>query len=153
MLRMDSLDNDEPWSIFSLTENLTNSYVDQSKLISYVRHDESKIGMDNFKSKKQNRFFGSASNTRTLTDPTKLSQSAPPLSAAALARNRWKAAAKKVRMLNDPWAEFDIEVYPAEHAVRHRYNAIKKKWIQDECIVKIESAQFACGAMRGCFRL
>ncbi len=68
-------------------------------------------------------------------------------------RQRWKRAAVKIRLMKDPWYEFKLESYPVEHAKRHRYNPVKKEWKTEMCIVKMESKQFACGAMRECFRL
>jgi elongation factor 2 kinase len=62
-------------------------------------------------------------------------------------------AARKVRSINDPWAEFKIDKIKTENAIRHRYNSIRKKWVQDSCKVKIENEKFASGAMRDCFRL
>ena len=137
---------DDTWKeeeIFSLTENLSNSYVDASKLLSYFPVDSASIGMENFRQKKQQH-----------SPPNKL-QMPPHLQKSVLspARLRWRSAAYKVKLMNDPWAEFKIDSYCTETAVRHRYNAIKKEWIQDECTVKIEDKQFANGAMRACFRL
>jgi elongation factor 2 kinase len=165
---MDQMDNDEPWSLFPLHENLTNSYVEQSKLLSYMsREDESKIGMHNFRSQKPNPLFlrqqsqpihlasHKQQNQRVLTNP--ISFSNPLINASCQmnqARQRWKLAAQKVKKMIDPWAsELKLDSLPAENAVRHRYNAIEKKWIEDQCVVKIDTKQFACGAMRACFRL
>ena len=153
--------DDGTWSIFPLTDNLSGSYVDPSKLILSMSQSNAQqltnpIGMANFKSKLHNRakftnslpsaananknfafFYNSASNNSYLN----------------VARMRWKSAAGKARHLNDPWAEFKLDAFPAETVIRHRYNAIKKMWITDECIVKMENEEFARGAMRACFRL
>ncbi|CAF0909096.1 unnamed protein product [Brachionus calyciflorus] len=124
---MDLFEEDE---IFPLTENLSSSFVDTSKLLTYVAQSHP-IGMSNFRTKKQIR----VENTPNL------------------AKYRWQMAAHKLKKLKDPWAEFHIDDYPCETVIRHRYNAIKKDWIKDECKVKIENKQFANGAMRACFRL
>lgn len=131
--------------IFCLTDGLSNSYVDPNNLIASMDSHANKfpIGMDNFRAKKQNPLFQNPA----------FMQSNASLTPQSLARLRWKTAAKRVRMIKDPWADFKVDKYPAEEVVRHRYNAIKKKWIQDECVVKIETDQFANGAMRACFRL
>ena len=43
---------DEDWSIFSLTDNVTSSYVDPNNLISLMEDDNKHpIGMANFRSK------------------------------------------------------------------------------------------------------
>lgn len=125
---MDLFEEDE---IFPLTENLSSSLVDTSKLLSYVTllHP---IGMSNFRNKKKQIRVESPFN---------------------LAKYRWQMAAQKLKKLIDPWAEFHIDNYPCETVIRHRYNAIKKEWMKDECKVKIERKQFANGAMRACFRL
>lgn len=143
-------DADEPWSIFALTENLTNSYVDPSKLLNYMTIEDENVGMANFRSKKPNGLTLGASRN---VNPLYLIRQKEELSPSEIARARWKSAGRKVRYLQDPWAEFSIDSLPTEHCIRHRYNAIKKEWIKDECVVKIESKQFSCGAMRGCYRL
>lgn len=66
----------------------------------------------------------------------------------------WKNALKKAKSLPDPWEKFHIDdSCPTEVAVRHRYNAMKKNWVQDEVRVKMELLPFDQGAMRECFRL
>lgn len=51
----------------------------------------------------------------------------------------WKIALKKVKSLPDPWEKFHIDdSCPTEVAMRHRYNALKKNWLQDEVRVKME---------------
>lgn len=147
----DSADN---WSIFPLTDNLSNSYVDESKLISFMSENQKfPIGMANFKSTKRLQQQNQLQQLQAKTQFPFPGNQAGSAGQMSLARLRWKTAASKVRQLNDPWADFKIELYEAEHVVRHRYNAIKKAWIQDECVVKIEPNQFAHGAMRACFRL
>lgn len=139
---MDLFDNEDTY-MFPLTENLSNSYVDTSKLISYLSNEDSNrfpIGMDNFRAKK-------ALLTKAQSLPN---QSTSP---GCEARRRWRDAAFRIRTIKDPWAEFELDMYPAETAIRHRYNAIKKVWIKDECTVKIETKKFANGAMRACFRM
>jgi hypothetical protein len=138
-----SEESEEPWQeeeIFSLTENLSTSFVDSSKLLTYYPL-ETCVGMDNFRQKKR------------VTTPSKIVPHHAQKLAMSPALLRWKRAAFQVRQIHDPWNEFKIESYEAEVAVRHRYNAIKKEWIKDECTVKIEPKQFANGAMRACFRL
>ncbi|XP_047143201.1 eukaryotic elongation factor 2 kinase isoform X1 [Hydra vulgaris] len=66
----------------------------------------------------------------------------------------WIDAIKKAKKVKDPWAEFNIaELYPTERVQRYRYQASKKKWIQDIIFVKMETEPFAKGAMRKCFRM
>jgi hypothetical protein len=60
-------------------------------------------------------------------------------------RDRWRTAFRKTKLLNDPWFEFHIDEYQAENVVRHRYDATKKKWKQDKCVVKMEAKSFANG--------
>ena len=50
----------------------------------------------------------------------------------------WLRAFKKIRHLKDPWAKFKIGDLPSERVTRHRYNALKKKWVTDEVHVKME---------------
>ena len=156
---MDFGNDSESWSIFPITDNLSSSYVDTNKLLLDESYRESKypIGMGNFRSKSS---FGSTSvktqnsilNNR-LVGNYSLPNSYKHNDSKSVARLRWRLAASKVKFLNDPWCDFKIDLYPAEVAIRHRYNAIKKQWIKDECIVKMEPKQFANGAMRACFRL
>lgn len=52
----------------------------------------------------------------------------------------WQNALKKAKSLPDPWEKFHIDdSCPTEVAIRHRYNALKKNWVQDEVRVKMES--------------
>lgn len=129
--------NDE--ELFSLTDGITNSFVDPENLIAKSFINKYPIGMENFRPKKQNPLFN-----KPKTDV---------MSAQSLARLRWKSAASRVTKMKDPWADFKIDSYPTEMVVRHRYNAIKKQWLKDSCLVKIEPTKFANGAMRACFRL
>ncbi|CAF0833538.1 unnamed protein product [Brachionus calyciflorus] len=124
---MNQLDEEE---LLPLTENLSNSLVDTSKLINYVS-EIYPIGMENFRMKKQARVD----------------------SGINLARQRWKLAVQKLKKLKDPWEKFHIDNYETEIVIRHRYNAVKKEWVKDGCRVKIEKKQFANGAMRACFRV
>ncbi|XP_046380334.1 eukaryotic elongation factor 2 kinase-like [Haliotis rufescens] len=65
----------------------------------------------------------------------------------------WLSAIKKAKEMQDPWEVFHIEDMKVERCTRHRYNAIKKTWVQDEVNVKIQDKSFTRGAMRQCFRL
>eukprot|EP00057_Strongylocentrotus_purpuratus_P017799 XP_011672273.1 PREDICTED: eukaryotic elongation factor 2 kinase isoform X1 [Strongylocentrotus purpuratus] len=69
------------------------------------------------------------------------------------AKLKWKWAFQQVRKMNDPWKEFHLEDLPIDTAIRHRYNAVEKTWVQDEVQVKMGSESFAHGAMRECFRM
>ena len=52
----------------------------------------------------------------------------------------WQNALKKAKCLPDPWEKFHIDdSCPTEVAIRHRYNALQKNWVQDEVRVKMES--------------
>lgn len=50
----------------------------------------------------------------------------------------WLSAIKKAKEMQDPWEVFHIENMKVERCTRHRYNAIKKTWVQDEVNVKIQ---------------
>ncbi|VDM35353.1 unnamed protein product [Hydatigera taeniaeformis] len=68
----------------------------------------------------------------------------------------WQSALQKVRTRAaklDLWSDFDLKSTPTIAAVRHRYSALKKKWIKDNILVKMEDKAFNRGAMRECFRL
>lgn len=66
----------------------------------------------------------------------------------------WKHALHKIRSIDlDPWVDFHTHNLTTRPAVRHRYSAIKKKWVVDEIQVKMEQTPFDRGAMRECFRL
>uniref|UniRef100_A0A0X3Q1X7 Eukaryotic elongation factor 2 kinase n=1 Tax=Schistocephalus solidus TaxID=70667 RepID=A0A0X3Q1X7_SCHSO len=74
----------------------------------------------------------------------------------SLGARLWRSALHKIRsrdVVFDPWRDFDLEGTPTLPALRHRYSAIKKKWIKDDILVKIEQSPFDRGAMRECFRL
>ena len=152
-------DSSSSWSMFSLTENLTNSYVDPSKLISYMCEEREgrEVGMHNFRSKQPLKSAQSAPppavdfKRKFSMSPTSSPQHQQQTPSPALMR--WRSAANRVKHIHDPWHEFQLDAYEAETCVRHRYNAIKKKWLQDECTVKMEREQFANGAMRACYRL
>ncbi len=53
-------------------------------------------------------------------------------------RRMWKKALRLIRDMKDPWERFNIDTLPEEKVVRHRYNALLKKWKVDEVTVKIE---------------
>ena len=144
ILGLDNMEGDfnSEDDIFALTDGLSNSYVDPNSLIAQVEYNRYPVGMDNFRAKNQNPLFQNP-----------LFKGTGSLTPQSLARLRWKSAAMRVKTMKDPWADFEVDKYPAEHVTRHRYNAIKKKWIQDECVVKVETTRFAQGAMRACFRL
>lgn len=66
----------------------------------------------------------------------------------------WKCAIKKVQSVNtDPWHDFFLNSTPVLEAKRHRYSAIKKKWVEDKIKIKMEFDSFNRGAMRECFRM
>jgi hypothetical protein len=177
--------------IAPITDNLSSSYVDPSRLISKENNmNLYPVGMANFKSKKisPNPSYNKLSElTRTppmtmaarpvpassepvaikqmqIAMPPQAKTTVVPIQAAFmpahmlrrapnLAKLRWLNAASKIKLIKDPWSDFNINNYPAEKVVRHRYNPIKKQWHKDECLVRIETKQFAKGAMRACFRL
>ena len=94
-----------------LHENLSEKEIDSNNLV--VKLDETReVGMSNFKSKPKN----AKKNYKQL----------------------WKNAAKKIKLLDDPWHQFKIDSYPVENVVRHRYNPGKKEWRKDDCVVKME---------------
>jgi len=39
----------------------------------------------------------------------------------------------------DPWNDFALSELPVEIATRHRYNALKQKWVVDQVTVKVEN--------------
>ena len=51
----------------------------------------------------------------------------------------WKRALKKAKSIEDPWEKFHIAELPTENVIRHRYSALRKKWVLDECQVKMEN--------------
>ncbi|XP_064620844.1 eukaryotic elongation factor 2 kinase-like isoform X4 [Lineus longissimus] len=68
-------------------------------------------------------------------------------------RQNWKRAFAKLKLIKDPWKEFHLDELESEPATRHRYNALKKQWVTDEVVVKMQKKPFAHGAMRECFRV
>ena len=50
----------------------------------------------------------------------------------------WKRALKKAQSIEDPWEKFHIDELPTENVIRHRYSALRRKWVLDECQVKME---------------
>jgi hypothetical protein len=127
-----------------LTADLSNINVDPSSLVTSKAQNLYPVGMENFRSKNSK----SSPKTEINTSQTiEVSGSSP------AARLRWKTAAMKIKLIKDPWHEFHIEKYPVETVIRHRYNPVKKAWSKDQCVVKMETKQFANGAMRACFRL
>ena len=50
----------------------------------------------------------------------------------------WKRALKKAKSIEDPWEKFHIDELSTENVTRHRYSALRKKWVLDECQVKME---------------
>lgn len=65
----------------------------------------------------------------------------------------WKHAILKARSMGDPWEKFHLDEYPTEKARRFRYSALRRRWITDEVVVKMEYQPFSHGAMRECYRL
>lgn len=84
------------------------------------------------------------------------SQSSERTDAMSPALRRWFKAVSKICKHDDdidPWHDFLIDSIKSEKGVRYRYSAIKKKWVQDEIWIKLETLPFDHGAMRECFRL
>ena len=135
--------------ITPLIENLDNlQNVDPNLLIKPDEVNQFPIGMNNFKSKiKYNR---SSPNLKSFTKYPTVEDAKQK---SKLIREKWRKAAMKIKLLKDPWYEFHLESYPIEQVTRHRYNPLKKTWKKDKCFVKMETKQFANGAMRACFRL
>jgi hypothetical protein len=138
------VDYDLESELSPLTADLSNVNVDPSNLVTDKTKNLFPIGMDNFRSKK------SKNSPKTSVNA---SQTIEANGSSPAARLRWKSAAMKIKLIKDPWYEFHIEKYPVETVIRHRYNPVKKTWSKDECVVKMETKQFANGAMRACFRL
>ena len=69
------------------------------------------------------------------------------------AKANWKKALRLIQTREDPWAKYRWDELPVEKAIRHRYNALTKKWKQDEVVVKMAKKPFGKGAMRECFRM
>ena len=53
----------------------------------------------------------------------------------------------------DPWEKFHLNELPVEKATRHRYDALAKRWFEDQVYVRLDSVPFDQGAMRECFRM
>ena len=62
-----------------------------------------------------------------------------PESPMSAGKAKWMSALKKIKKMEDPWAKFHIDELPIERCMRHRYNALKQKWVQDEVTVKMEA--------------
>lgn len=92
---------------------------------------------------KKSRLFGS------LTKETEYGTSSSPRNSF---RDAWKKAIQKAKQMPDPWAEFHLEDIDTEHAIRHRYNAVSGRWVQDDVLIKMASQPFGRGAMRECYR-
>lgn len=59
----------------------------------------------------------------------------------------------QARLLGDPWERFHLDEYPTEKAHRYRYSALRKNWVVDDVVLKMEPQAFSHGAMRECYRL
>lgn len=108
-------DNDDEDHIFPLTHNLGSSCVDPSNLVSYMSQDDSNIGMKNFKSRRHYNSNGVKSPTASFQHSASC-----PSGGLSKARLMWRMAARRVRSLGDPWADFKIEALPVETCIRHR---------------------------------
>lgn len=54
-------------------------------------------------------------------------------------KGTWKTAALKAKDAKDPWMKYEIPTCcETEKALRFRYNALEKKWIQDEVEIKMQ---------------
>ncbi|PVD37875.1 hypothetical protein C0Q70_00477 [Pomacea canaliculata] len=95
------------------------------------------------------RAYGVAIPVNRTLQPLNVSKSQSPSSH----RIQWLRAFHKARKAKDPWAEFHINDYDCEVCTRYRYNALKKTWVKDDVLVKMETKPFTRGAMRQCFRL
>jgi hypothetical protein len=70
------------------------------------------------------------------------------------ARQNWRHAAQlgvEQRLKATPWV--DLDATPTERCIRLDYCSVIKTWTRSETVCKMESTQFAEGAMRRCFRL
>lgn len=76
-----------------------------------------------------------------------------PISRKFVAKMAWKNAVRKALSMQDPWEKFHLDMYKTERARRHRYNAMRQAWTQDEVVIKMEKQPFNHGAMRECFRM
>ena len=75
--------------IFSLTDNLGSSYVDENSLLHNEVLYQYPVGMGNFKSNLKNQI--------------------KPKIRKISSRERWQRAAMKIKLMKDPWAKFEIE--------------------------------------------
>lgn len=95
--------------------------------------------------------------TKQLSDPDSINPGGEtigqPTEASLRAKRNWRLALKGLSTREDPWSKLNWNSYPEERALRHRYNALTKKWKQDNVVVKIETESFGKGAMRECFRM
>ena len=66
------------------------------------------------------------------------------MSSMSAGKSNWMKAFKKIKKLEDPWAKFHIDDFPSEKCTRHRYNALKRKWVQDTVTVKMETEVNMC---------
>lgn len=148
-------DHQDQCCLSPLHENLNDSHIDPDKLLSNEETNMFPIGMENFRSKfKSNKTSPiKYSNLTLLMQQESNKKPKTDIEIKKAIRERWQKAIMKVKLIKDPWYEFKIENYPVEHVVRHRYNPVRKEWKKDECVVKMETKQFAEGAMRACFRL
>uniref|UniRef100_A0A183B8C0 Alpha-type protein kinase domain-containing protein n=1 Tax=Echinostoma caproni TaxID=27848 RepID=A0A183B8C0_9TREM len=64
----------------------------------------------------------------------------------------WRSAYTRVLNSCDPWEKLKLDRLPIEVAQRYRYNAVKKKWVEDTVQIRMEEQSFSRGAMRECFR-
>lgn len=55
-------------------------------------------------------------------------------------RLKWQRALKLIRHLKDPWEEYFLSAQlPVERVKRHRYNALRKQWAEDEIYVQMQT--------------
>lgn len=81
------------------------------------------------------RAYGVAIPVNRTLQPLNVSKSQSPSSH----RIQWLRAFHKARKAKDPWAEFHINDYDCEVCTRYRYNALKKTWVKDDVLVKMET--------------
>ncbi|CAG0922754.1 unnamed protein product, partial [Notodromas monacha] len=105
---------------------------------------------DSFERHKDSKIFSVAMGIKFAKVP---SPKPPQRQRTYSTREYWRKAAAKARALGDPWEKFHLNDYPVEKAKRYRYNALKKIWVEDDVVVKMEPNSFNRGAMRECFRM
>lgn len=66
-------------------------------------------------------------------------------------QDSWKHALKKAMNMPDPWEVFHLDMCVQETATRHRYNALKKTWVQDKVRIKMESTVSDSTSLRSYF--